>query len=239
MRAKNSGVFSKQGFSLIELLTVILVIAILAGILIPVVGSVRERAKASNCQTNLRQIGTLVSLYINENGGRYPGWRTWTDGTGSWVWDNYSRGLRADGSVIGGVLPRMAGYYDGGGMTEDQYRAQGSKHLFNCPANEGARALGYAANMNVMREPDRTIGGEFEEATTYRAINLPNPGRVIMIADNSMETRSERWLGLGNWEGVMGFHRHGGKANVLYADFGVGAVSRDEVSEKNIDPEWE
>jgi prepilin-type processing-associated H-X9-DG protein len=132
----------------------------------------------------------------------------------------------------------MAGYYDGGTMTLEQYDGQGGVHLFNCPANTGERAAGYAANMLVMREPDRMINGEFMESTTYRAVNLQNPGRLIMIADNSMETRPQRWFDSGTWEDIIGF-RHGGHANVLYADLSVGVVTPDEISEKNIDPEWE
>jgi prepilin-type processing-associated H-X9-DG protein len=55
---------------------------------------------------------------------------------------------------------------------------------------------------------------------------------------NSMETRNERWFLSGTWEDIIGF-RHGGHANVLYADLSVGVVTPDEISEKNIDPEWE
>lgn len=60
------------GFTLIELLTVIAIIGILAAILIPVVGSVRESARASSCASNIRQLGQALIMYVNDNGGDAP-----------------------------------------------------------------------------------------------------------------------------------------------------------------------
>jgi len=63
---------TRKGFTLIELLVVIAIIAILAAILFPVFITVKARAKAAHCLSNLRQIGVALSLYIPENGGRFP-----------------------------------------------------------------------------------------------------------------------------------------------------------------------
>ncbi|MCU0793273.1 MAG: prepilin-type N-terminal cleavage/methylation domain-containing protein [Opitutaceae bacterium] len=63
---------AKRAFTLIELLTVIAIIGILAAILIPTVGAVRKRALKSQCASNLRQLGTAVNLYINDNKQRLP-----------------------------------------------------------------------------------------------------------------------------------------------------------------------
>lgn len=63
----------RDAFTLIELLTVIAVIGILAAILIPVVGSVRESARSAQCVSNLRQIASATLLLTYEDKGRFPG----------------------------------------------------------------------------------------------------------------------------------------------------------------------
>ncbi len=58
----------KSGFSLVELLTVIGIIAVLAAIIFPVMGSVKEQARKNNCMTNLRQIALGAKMYKTAQG---------------------------------------------------------------------------------------------------------------------------------------------------------------------------
>lgn len=57
----------KSAFTLIELLVVICIIAILAGIALPVFGKVTERAHATNCMNNLRSLGIGTIAFLNDN----------------------------------------------------------------------------------------------------------------------------------------------------------------------------
>ncbi|AHF90833.1 N-terminal cleavage protein [Opitutaceae bacterium TAV5] len=59
-------------FTLVELLTVIAIIGILAAIIIPTVGKVRDAARSAQCVSNLRQLGVCAQLYTEDNKGYAP-----------------------------------------------------------------------------------------------------------------------------------------------------------------------
>jgi len=60
------------GFTLIELLVVIAIIAILAAMLLPALAKAREKARQSNCISNLKQIGLGAFMYTDDNKEMYP-----------------------------------------------------------------------------------------------------------------------------------------------------------------------
>jgi prepilin-type N-terminal cleavage/methylation domain-containing protein len=63
---------ARAAFTLIELLVVIAIVAILAALLLPTLGSAKERGRRAGCASNLRQIGMAVRSYADDNEGRIP-----------------------------------------------------------------------------------------------------------------------------------------------------------------------
>lgn len=81
MRAPTSR--SRRGFTLVELLVVIGIIALLISILMPALSKARKSAMNANCMSNLRSVGQSLTLYAAENKGKYPAHH----GGGAWLWD--------------------------------------------------------------------------------------------------------------------------------------------------------
>jgi len=72
------------GFTLVELLTVIVIISLLAALLLPALTHARNQARRINCLSNLREIGAAASLYMADyNGGLFHHHEGWVldDGT--------------------------------------------------------------------------------------------------------------------------------------------------------------
>jgi prepilin-type N-terminal cleavage/methylation domain-containing protein len=77
------------GFTLVELLVVIGIIAVLISILLPSLSAARRQAKVAQCQSNLRQLATVVHIYISENKQVIPsGINYWYDYPGAMRWGN-------------------------------------------------------------------------------------------------------------------------------------------------------
>jgi prepilin-type N-terminal cleavage/methylation domain-containing protein len=63
---------SRGAFTLVELLVVIGIIAILIGVLLPVLSGVAARGRDLQCQSNIRQCVQLILAYASENKGQLP-----------------------------------------------------------------------------------------------------------------------------------------------------------------------
>ena len=117
----------KRGFTLIELLVVITIIAILAAILFPVFARAKAAAKQSACISNLKQIGTAMTLYMGDHDDIFP---YAVDAS-----DKYDPNIWAGQPDFQAQIPFMLE------LPDALFPYTKSKEIFHCPSDTGTRIL--------------------------------------------------------------------------------------------------
>jgi prepilin-type N-terminal cleavage/methylation domain-containing protein/prepilin-type processing-associated H-X9-DG protein len=76
----------RSAFTLIELLIVIAILAILAALLFPVFAQAREKARQATCTSNMKQLGQVMMMYVQDHDERYaPTFNPSPDEMGHWA----------------------------------------------------------------------------------------------------------------------------------------------------------
>jgi prepilin-type N-terminal cleavage/methylation domain-containing protein/prepilin-type processing-associated H-X9-DG protein len=140
----------RRGFTLIELLVVIAIIAILAAMLMPVLGSAERRAQQAGCLSNLKQMAMANILYA----GDYNGFLLQPQGTGS------PYGIKAE--WIGGLI--------------DYYSK--ATNLIHCPSASTPVLNAVSQGISVYSTPGNPLGGgqggsANNDYVVYLTVNSP------------------------------------------------------------------
>ncbi len=207
------------GFTLIELLVVLAVMAILAALLFPVLAQSRGKARQSVCQSNLRQYGSAIALYLADYDETFP-----LISTGTFVVENGSDAMPEGLCWVETLLP-----FQKGGVLICPESGQTSRRL----AENQACASGYALNLLLNHlEP---LGGN-----RFAAVGIPlskirypslasavaevRPGLVAYFGtDDSDRSRGSGGMYLREYLDLLpveplGAERHFGASNYLFVD---------------------
>jgi prepilin-type N-terminal cleavage/methylation domain-containing protein/prepilin-type processing-associated H-X9-DG protein len=208
------------GFTLIEMLVVIAIIAVLASILFPVFGRARAKARQAACASNLKQIHLALQLYADDHDEMAPPVLQWVGEIG-WYWQAqilpYARSrdifrcpsIDADRTVVWCNDP------DGHGCQEDQAVPSrfGCYYAVNSVGREPALSPGWVGNLSMNQGWGMFLGAVDDPSGTIWLIDAwccyvtVDPDHAQMGEDPTMGH---------SWPRVN--MRHNSGCNILFVD---------------------
>jgi general secretion pathway protein G len=197
----------RSGFTLVEILVVLAIIAVLAAILLPVLSSAREKGRAAVCQSNLKQIGLGITMYTQD-------------------WERYPRGLDAADKNT----PQIWNGWPGAAqiMSETPYLHTvldpyiKNPQVWGCPSDSGYDFddhTGYA--IDARPTAFQKFGTSYSYRTELTLVDLMQD-HVARPAETNVLNDSN-----GGWHGASVTNFWNGKRyNMLFADGHVKSVDK-------------
>jgi prepilin-type processing-associated H-X9-DG protein/prepilin-type N-terminal cleavage/methylation domain-containing protein len=217
------------GLTLTEVLIVIVIIAVLAGLIFPLFRGMREKGQAAVCAQNLRQIGIGLLAHISENNGRFPNGRAHV----SWLKDD-------DNNSLGLSWYDAAAKNLGRENYSNKFNDPGADPLpdvFGCPSGHGKAyhpawpyTGDYAGNLY--------LGQVNHKVLTMSAVK--NPASTPYVQDTVKQNNFGVGIyraGSSNTADFAFAARHGGKGNILWVDGHVTSWTYSEYMKFANDPQ--
>ena len=175
-------------FTLIELLIVIAIIAILASMLLPTLNSALEKARATSCISNIKQIGYQFGIYTNDFSDRLPALND------NWSYMGFETNKRELWMSIPSITDRplysyisdktlvcpsdsrdgAMGITDGKTSWEATGSSYGGNYFLNCP--NSAFSMHAVGRVSRVKGPSRTIYGGEHTMWVFRTENRMHDG---------------------------------------------------------------
>ncbi len=218
---------AERAFTLIELLTVIAVIGVLAAILIPVASAVRESARGASCSSNMRQIGLALHAYASDHDDRIPQAtnREFAGGPllGTWMrtlWFDGYLGYERNQFEIG------VNYEQNDSEVENIYHCPTTRYTDNrliLTPNSTQDYRTFSYSLNYLPNYVYRGGGSGEGVPLPLEV-LVSPSQTVMVA----ETLSWRFH-VTHYLARFGLIPHNNSANFLFFDGSVSRISYADV----------
>lgn len=244
-----------RGFSLVELLVVISILALLIALLLPTLEAAKDQGRATVCLSGLRQIGLGVTTYVNES-------RTWwPDGSG-WTFDpsvypHTPSWARVVAKTIGvtyvteqyNVLDYAPEQYLGFTASLASYKNNG---IFQCPGESALNAWGGKNATSYLHNSGAGYRNGFGISDSYlvhptsafadywapiREGKLIRPSATFFIGESDWVI-SGWWFEYNNnqfYDATIAGTWHGGGGNYLWADGHAGFLRADRLKPADFD----
>lgn len=202
-RTAEANHFVLKKFTLMELLIVISIIAILAGLLLPALNAAREKGRQIACVANFKSCGTALAMYCDANDRRFP---PSSGGTDDKEWWHY---IAVDQRWVTS-------------RTDWSWRSTLKKmRFFICPSEPRLSVLNYGSFL-----PMHTINRSFYYGTVNAVSSRINgPSKIIQTFEQTpYGNAGSAWIRSADWNLDYGETalavsiRHTGKSNILYCD---------------------
>jgi len=171
---------SGRAFTLIELLVVIAIIAILAALLLPVLGRSKATAKGAQCLNDHRQLVLAWTMYSHDNDDRLPGLEEWVVGNMQDPFDATNISLLVDPKQS--ILARYVA----------------TPQIYKCPGDMST--LVRSVSMNCRMNTDNPLsgpwlgGGDKSYQIFTKLQQIRNPADIFVILDERSDTINDSSL---------------------------------------------
>ncbi|EIQ01725.1 prepilin-type N-terminal cleavage/methylation domain-containing protein [Opitutaceae bacterium TAV1] len=196
---------SVAAFTLIELLTVIAIIALLAAIIIPVTGKVRATARNVTCISNMRNFAMAMNFYSQDNKDTYP------DTTGNWVFTMTGWGDKTKPDYLG------IRYINSSNNTSLITVSSGRDSLMLCKQN--------VINSGLISSSGASTYALTNTISQKRSINAAHPTRTALAVESALDSGKTSWELVASPSKGMAVNIHGSRSNVVYLDGHVASVN--------------
>jgi prepilin-type processing-associated H-X9-DG protein len=202
---------------LIELLTVVAIVGMLAAIAIPVLGGARSKARALTCLASLRTLGQGIALYAQDNKGEFP------------------RSLHSAGAHSQpGWAVSVAPYLGAAPANANGEWAAIFNRYYRCSEDSNTDPMLYSFGLNVYFELT-PAGDDYagSPATWRRLTQVPSPARTILLAETRPVPFGDHlmahfWGGVSAAKNALAHDRHSGRAHYVLCDGHVSSLRAEE-----------